>query len=78
MAKGILMQRGHLTDERAFDLLAGTSQKANIKVHYIAAWLVARIRPRTAPGAKPLRPPTHSSQREKSDASTIWPSVPHT
>jgi len=42
MAKGILMQREHLTDERAFDLLARTSQKANIKVQDIAAWLVAQ------------------------------------
>jgi transcriptional regulator with GAF, ATPase, and Fis domain len=42
MAKGILMQREHLTDDRAFDLLARTSQKANIKVQDIAAWLVAQ------------------------------------
>jgi transcriptional regulator with GAF, ATPase, and Fis domain len=42
MAKGILMQREHLTDDRAFDLLARTSQNANIKVQDIAAWLVAQ------------------------------------
>ena len=42
MAKGILMQREHLTDDRAFDLLARMSQKANIKVQDIAAWLVAQ------------------------------------
>ena len=42
MAKGILMQREHLTDDGAFDLLARTSQKANIKVQDIAGWLVAQ------------------------------------
>jgi transcriptional regulator with GAF, ATPase, and Fis domain len=41
-AKGILMQRENLTDDRAFDLLARTSQKANIKVQDIAKWLVAQ------------------------------------
>jgi transcriptional regulator with GAF, ATPase, and Fis domain len=42
MAKGILMQREHLTDDGAFDLLARTSQTANIKVQDIAGWLVAQ------------------------------------
>jgi AmiR/NasT family two-component response regulator len=42
MAKGILMQREHLTDDGAFDLLARTSQQANIKVQDIAGWLVAQ------------------------------------
>jgi hypothetical protein len=37
------MQREHLTDDRAFDLLARTSQRANIKVQDIAAWLVAQV-----------------------------------
>lgn len=36
------MQREHLTDDRAFDLLAKTSQKPNIKVQDIAGWLVAK------------------------------------
>ena len=42
MAKGILMQRDHLIDDRALDLLVRASQKANSKVQDIAAWLVAQ------------------------------------
>jgi GAF domain-containing protein len=40
MAKGILMHRERLTDEQAFTLLVATSQKANIKIHDLAVWLV--------------------------------------
>ena len=40
MAKGILMHRERLTDEQAFALLLSTSQKANIKIHDLAVWLV--------------------------------------
>jgi GAF domain-containing protein len=40
MAKGILMHRERLTDEQAFTLLVSTSQKANIKIHELATWLV--------------------------------------
>lgn len=40
MAKGILMHRERLTDEQAFALLISTSQKANIKIHDLAVWLV--------------------------------------
>jgi GAF domain-containing protein len=40
MAKGILMQRERITDGKAFNLLASTSQKANIKVHHLAELLV--------------------------------------
>ena len=40
MAKGILMHRERLTDEQAFTLLLSTSQKANIKIHDLAVWLV--------------------------------------
>ena len=40
MAKGILMLRESLTDEQAFSLLIATSQKANIKIFDLAAWLV--------------------------------------
>ncbi|MGC2654730.1 MAG: GAF and ANTAR domain-containing protein [Mycobacterium sp.] len=40
MAKGILMHRERITDEQAFNLLVSTSQKANIKIHDLAIWLV--------------------------------------
>jgi GAF domain-containing protein len=40
MAKGILMHRERLTEELAFTLLVSTSQKANIKIHDLAVWLV--------------------------------------
>ncbi|MDT5322829.1 MAG: hypothetical protein QOD88_5351 [Mycobacterium sp.] len=40
MAKGILMHCERLTEELAFTLLVSTSQKANIKIHDLAVWLV--------------------------------------
>jgi GAF domain-containing protein len=40
MAKGILMQRERLTNVQAFNLLVSTSQKSNIKLHDLAAWLI--------------------------------------
>jgi GAF domain-containing protein len=40
MAKGILMQRERLTDVQAFNLLVSTSQKSNMKLHDLAAWLI--------------------------------------
>ena len=40
MAKEILMHRERITDEQAFTLLVSTSQKANIKIHDLAVWLV--------------------------------------
>ena len=40
MTKGILMERERITDVQAFNLLVSTSQKANIKLHDLAAWLV--------------------------------------
>ena len=43
IAKGILMQRERLTDDQAFNLLVCTSQKANIKVHDLAVWLVDNV-----------------------------------
>ena len=43
MAKGILMQRERLTDDQAFNLLVSTSQKANIKLHDLADWLVDNV-----------------------------------
>ena len=42
-AKGILMQRERMTDDQAFSLLVCTSQKANIKVHDLADWLVDNV-----------------------------------
>jgi ANTAR domain len=35
-----LMNREGLTDEQAFVLLVSTAQKASIKIHDLAAWLV--------------------------------------
>ena len=43
IAKGILMQRERLTDDQAFNLLVSTSQKANIKIHDLAVWLVDNV-----------------------------------
>jgi GAF domain-containing protein len=40
-AKGILMGRDGLTAEQAFATLARTSQRANMKLRDVAAWLVA-------------------------------------
>ena len=40
MAKGILMHRERITDDQAFTLLLSTAQKANIKIHDLAVWLV--------------------------------------
>jgi len=42
-SQGILMQRERLTDEQAFNLLVSTSQKANIKIHDLAVWLVDNV-----------------------------------
>jgi GAF domain-containing protein len=41
MAKGILMNRDGLTDDKAFNVLVSASQYANMKVHDVARWLVA-------------------------------------
>ena len=53
MAKGILMQRERLTDEQAFNLLVSTSQKANIKLHDLAAWLVDNVNNAASQPSKP-------------------------
>ncbi len=42
-AKGIVMERFHLDATRAFALIARLSQKENIKLHDIAAKLVADV-----------------------------------
>jgi len=39
-AKGILMERHKITDDRAFQLLVGVSQRANIKLVDVARYLV--------------------------------------
>jgi GAF domain-containing protein len=49
MAKGILMQRELITDDQAFSLLVCTSQKANIKVHDLADWLVDNVNDTASP-----------------------------
>lgn len=41
MAKGILMHREKVTAEKAFTMLVAASQHANMKLHDVAAWLVA-------------------------------------
>lgn len=40
MAKGMLIERHGITPDQAFDMLVRTSQRANIKLHEIARWLV--------------------------------------
>ena len=40
VAKGILMNRERITDDQAFALLVTTSQRANLKIRDLAAWLV--------------------------------------
>jgi transcriptional regulator with GAF, ATPase, and Fis domain len=40
MAKGILMHRERMSDDQAFALLVATSQRAGIKIHELAVWLV--------------------------------------
>jgi AmiR/NasT family two-component response regulator len=40
MAKGILTLRERITDDQAFALLITTSQRANLKIRDLAAWLV--------------------------------------
>lgn len=47
-AKGILIQREHITGQQAFDLLVQASQQANIKVSEVARWLVEQSEPRAA------------------------------
>jgi hypothetical protein len=47
-AKGILMAQQRCGPDEAFDLLRRASQRGNIKVHVLAAQLVARL---TAPAA---------------------------
>jgi GAF domain-containing protein len=40
IAKGILMHREQITADQAFNLLVSASQKANMKLHDVAVWLV--------------------------------------
>ncbi|MFD4368512.1 GAF and ANTAR domain-containing protein [Rhodococcus sp. NPDC058521] len=50
MAKGILMGRENVTADKAFAMLVGASQHANMKLHDVAAWLTAE-HDRTAHGS---------------------------
>ena len=47
-AKGILMGRDGVTEEKAFNTLARTSQHANMKLRDVAAWLVKETETRNA------------------------------
>jgi GAF domain-containing protein len=40
MAKGILMERHHVTDDRAFAIMVDASQKSQLKLNEVARWLV--------------------------------------
>jgi GAF domain-containing protein len=42
-AKGILMCQRSCTDEQAFELLSAASQRANVKLRDVAAWIVADV-----------------------------------
>ncbi|MDT7724546.1 MAG: hypothetical protein QOI21_1122 [Actinomycetota bacterium] len=41
MAKGILMERHHVADDRAFAIMVDASQKSQLKLYEVARWLVA-------------------------------------
>lgn len=43
MAKGILMERHHVADDRAFTILVDASQKSQLKLHEVARWLVDEV-----------------------------------
>jgi len=56
-AKGILMAQQQCGPEEAFDLLRRASQRANVKVHVLAAQIVANIAsPPAETSAQPARP----------------------
>ena len=44
-AKGILMERFHLTEGQAFDMLVSSSQETNVKLADVARWLTEEQRP---------------------------------
>jgi GAF domain-containing protein len=43
MAKGILMERHHVTDDRAFAIMVDASQRSQLKLHEVARWLVDEV-----------------------------------
>ena len=56
-AKGILMAQQRCGPEEAFDLLRRASQRANVKVHVLAAQIVAHVAsPPAETSAEPTRP----------------------
>ena len=56
-AKGILMAQQRCGSEEAFDLLRRASQRANVKVHVLAAQIVAHVAsPPAETSARPTRP----------------------
>jgi AmiR/NasT family two-component response regulator len=57
-AKGILMAQQRCGPEEAFDLLRRASQRANVKVHVLAAQIVAHV---ASPSAETTAQPTQRS-----------------
>jgi hypothetical protein len=56
-AKGIVMAQQRCGPEEAFDLLRRASQRANVKVHVLAARIVAQVAsPPAETGAEPTQP----------------------
>ncbi len=56
-AKGIIMARQACGPVEAFDLLRRASQRANVKLHLLAAQIVAQVAsPPAETGAQPARP----------------------
>src|SRR5262245_57895976 len=56
-AKGILMAQHRCGPEEAFDLLRRASQRANVKVHVLAAQIVTQVAsPPAETSAEPTRP----------------------
>jgi GAF domain-containing protein len=51
MAKGILMERHGVDDDRAFSILVDASQRSQLKLHEVARWLVVDV----AGAAKPKK-----------------------
>ncbi len=56
-AKGVLMAQQRCGPDEAFDLLRRASQRANVKVRFLAALIVEQISSQSAgPGAVPAKP----------------------
>jgi len=52
-AKGIIMAQRRCGPDQAFDLLSGASQRANVKVHVLAAQIVAYVASGKTNGSTP-------------------------